>query len=492
MTLLSSCASRLEPIQRPAEYARQAANTQLWRDLDSVHSSDWHYLLNDGALALDWRLRAIDSASQSIDLQSFLWEFDTVGEALSEHILAAADRGIRTRILIDDSFLYMADANISKIEAHPNIEFRIFNPYKRRSSNVVARELLNLGEFQRLDHRMHNKVMIIDGRIALLGGRNIADQYFGLHASSNFRDMELIVGGPIIGDISNGFDQYWNNDWSFPAETFISANNTDTTTDSTVPPTPSISHIHQEESPQKRSAQWLRLVEQAIPGKAHLLLDKPPLKNPAIPNQAPIQLGSEIITLIESATTDIWIISAYLIPTSPFEKAIEDAENRGVDVHILTNSIRSNNHISAHSAYRKHIRRLLAHGANLYEMRIDAKDRGRYMQEPLDSKTLALHAKVMIVDRDKVFIGSANFDPRSLRINTEMGLIINSETFNQQLRDAIAQDFLPRNAWHLRLIDKDQVEWVSDDRTLKHQPAQSFMQNIEDWFFAHLPIENEM
>jgi len=492
IALLSSCASRLEPIQLSAEHASQAANTQLWVDLESVHSGNWHHLLNDGATALDWRLRAIDSASQSIELQSFLWEFDAVGKALSDHILAAADRGVRTRILIDDSFLYMTDANISKIEAHPNIEFRIFNPYKRRSSSLVTRELLNLGELQRLNHRMHNKVMIIDGRIALLGGRNIADQYFGLHDTSNFRDMELIVGGPIIGDISKGFDQYWNDDWSFPAEIFIAENNADTTVNNAVQPAASIRHIHPEESLQERSAQWINLVKQAMPGTTRLLLDNPPLKNPAMSNQAPIQLGSEIIALIENAKSDIWIISAYLIPTSPFERAIEEAENRGVEVHILTNSIRSNNHISAHSAYRKHVHRLLAHGADLYEIRIDAKDRGRYMQEPLDTKTLALHAKVMIVDRDIVFIGSANFDPRSLRINTEMGLVINSEAFNQQLRAAIAQDFLPRNAWHLRLGNNNQVEWVSDERTLKHQPAQGFMQNIEDWFFAHLPIENEM
>jgi len=134
----------------------------------------------------------------------------------------------------------------------------------------------------------------------------------------------------------------------------------------------------------------------------------------------------------------------------------------------------------------------LAHGADLHEVHIDSKDRGRYMKKPLYTKTLALHAKIMIIDQNKVFIGSANFDPHSLRINTEIGLVINSEAFNQQLRDAIAQDFLPRNTWHLRLGNNNQVEWVSNERTLKHQPAQGFMQNIEDWFFTHLPIENEM
>jgi len=477
--------------QRP-ETVSTPANNQLWMDLESLRNDDWHFLLNDGAAALDWRLRAIDSASQSIDLQSFIWEFDKVGEAVSNHIMAAAERGVRIRILIDDSFLLDSDAAVNMISAHPNIEFRIFNPYKRRSSNVVTRALLNIGAFHRLDHRMHNKVMIVDNRVALVGGRNIADQYFGLHDDANFRDMELIVSGPSVGDLSDGFDQYWNNDWSVPAATLIQQSDGDPALIVSARPPPALSSIHQEESQQIRNKRWLSLAEQGISGQSRLLLDRPPVNNPADQAEAPVQLSSEIMNLIESAEENIWVVSAYLIPTPELEQAIERVEKRGVNVHILTNSIRSNNHLSAHSAYRKHIRRLLEHGADLYEVRSDAKDRGTYMQTPIDTKSLALHAKIMLVDQNKVFIGSANFDPRSLRINTEMGLIIDSEAFNQRLRDAIAPDFLPRNAWHLRLTDSGQIEWTSDDRTLNHQPAQSFMQNIEDWFFTHLPIENEM
>ena len=492
LSILAGCAGTLEPVHQMPEAAATPSKSQLWTDLESLRSDDWHFLLNDGASALDWRLRAIDSATQSIDLQSFLWEFDRVGEAVSSHLLAAAERGVRIRILIDDSFLYGADASVAKIDAHANIEFRIFNPYKRRSDSVVTREILNLGAFHRLNHRMHNKVMIVDSHVALIGGRNIADQYFGLHDTANFRDMELVVSGPGVSDLSAGFDQYWNDDWSIPAHTLIQQRDLDPALSVTDRPPSAISHIHQEESQQVRTARWLSLAERGIPGKSRLLLDKPPVNNPANRAEAPVQLGLEINALMDSAEEDIWIISAYLIPTAEFEQTIERVEKRGVNVHILTNSIRSNNHVSAHSAYRKHIRRLLEHGADLYEVRSDAKDRDIYMQTPLESKSLALHAKIMIVDQNKVFIGSANFDPRSLKINTEMGLIVDSEALNQQLRQATAPDFLPRNAWHLRLTDAGQIEWISDDRTLKHQPAQSFMQRIEDWFFAHLPIENEM
>ena len=222
------------------------------------------------------------------------------------------------------------------------------------------------------------------------------------------------------------------------------------------------------------------------------MLDNPPSKYPGNSEEAPVQVAGDLIHLIDGANEEIWLVSAYLIPTPEFELAIERAEQRGVNVHILTNSIRSNNHITAHSAYRKHIRELLDHGADLHEVRVDAKDRGIYMQQPIDTKSLALHAKILVVDHDKVFIGSANFDPRSLRINTEMGLIITSEALNHEVRVAILPDFSPRNAWRLEYSNEGRVQWISDDLTLKKQPAGSFMQRIEDWFFAHLPIEGEM
>jgi putative cardiolipin synthase len=196
--------------------------------------------------------------------------------------------------------------------------------------------------------------------------------------------------------------------------------------------------------------------------------------------------------LLDNAQQEILIISAYLIPTVELEDAVQRAAARGVRVRILTNSIRSNNHLAAHSAYRKHIDQLLTHGAEVHEVRIDAEDRHIYMLTPVEEKALALHAKVLVIDSDKVFIGSANLDPRSLRINTEMGLLVESQVLNAQVREAVGLDFDLSNAWRLELTDNGHVYWVSADQRLDRQPAASFMQRIEDWFLAHLPIENEM
>lgn len=490
--VLSACASRLEPISLPPEAALPPSHAELWRNIEATRDDDWHYLMNDGISALDWRLRAIDSATQSIDLQSFLWNMDTVGTAVLSHLLAAADRGVRIRILMDDSFLLSVDNVLLGLQSHPNIAYRIFNPFKRRSNRFVTREILNLGEFHRLDHRMHNKTMTIDNRIAIIGGRNIADEYFGFSREANFRDMELITGGSIVQEISDGFDLYWNNHWSFPVDLIISSRSPENALETLRDLNAEIGGVHQEETTEYRAAQWLRIVREASAGLPVLLLDSPPAKNAAAAENAPVQLAHDIVRLIDTSETEIVIVSAYLIPTVEFEMAVERAETRGVEVRILTNSIRSNNHITAHSAYRHHIRELLSHGADLHEVRTDAKDRDIYMRAPVENKQLALHAKIMVVDRQSVFLGSANFDARSARINTEDGLLIHSEALSQQVLDALSSDFLPRNAWQLSLSDRGHVRWMSDEESLDHQPAQSFMQRIEDWFFSRLPIEGEM
>ena len=227
-------------------------------------------------------------------------------------------------------------------------------------------------------------------------------------------------------------------------------------------------------------------------GEAVLFFDQPPEDNPKNRDEAPVQVANELTELFDNAASEIVIVSAYLIPTPHLEGAVERALDRGVRVRILTNSISSNNHLTAHSAYRNHIDTLLGHGAELHEVRTDAKDRDQYMVTPVDRKLLALHAKALVIDDDKVFVGSANLDPRSLRINTEMGLLVKSERFNRSVRAALEGDFSTANAWRLELQEDGSVYWVADDRTLASQPASSFMQRIEDWFFSHLPIEGEM
>jgi putative cardiolipin synthase len=482
----------LEPVQLPDEYAPAPSDAPLWHALAQIRSDNWFVLLNDGKSALDWRLKAIDSAVQSIDLQTFLWDFDTAGSLILDRLVFAADRGVMVRILIDDTFLISEDRMLAALAEHPRIEYRVFNPFKFRASGFVSRQLFNLHEFHRLDHRMHNKAMVVDNRVAIIGGRNLADEYFGLHSEANFRDLELLAGGPIVREISASFDEYFNDDWSLPIDmvTHIEPNFIDLDAARHVRD-PEV-YKYEEISPEARRRLWEKAVRDALGGNPRLIVDKPPVENPAADASAAVQLATQMVELFDGAQEEILIISAYLIPSIDLEGAIERAVKRGVDVNILTNSIRSNNHLAAHSTYRKHINELLTDGAELHEVRIDARDRHFYMIAPTDKKSLALHAKALVIDRDKVFIGSANLDPRSLRLNTEMGLLVYSEALNAEVRSKVESDFSQANAWHLRFDENGNVIWVSGNVVLTSQPAESFMQRIEDWFFMHLPVEDEM
>jgi putative cardiolipin synthase len=489
--LVVGCAT-LQPVSLPPERAHTPAQNDLWKELAAASPGDWYVLLNDGPGALDWRLRAIDSATDSIDLQTFLWGFDTSGALILDHLVAAADRGVLVRLLIDDTFLLAEDSVLLALHRHANIEYRVFNPHKRRANGFATRQILNLTEFHRLDHRMHNKAMVIDNQVAIVGGRNLADEYFGLHDGANFRDIELIAGGAIVRDVSRSFDDYWNDPWSVPIDQLsqlepspLDLEALRKIKDSSVP-------IHREETMQERASKWRQLVASAAKGHGTLFADRPPDRDLGDGIYAPTRLANELVDLFDAAREEILIVSAYLIPTPVLEGAVARAVARGVRVRILTNSIRSNNHLSAHSAYRNHIQELLNGGAELHEVRIDARDRDFYMITPIGQKALALHAKALVIDGDKVFVGSANLDPRSLRINSEMALLVEGKELNERLREVLMRDFSLANAWHLQLDEDGRVIWVSDHTTLTAQPAATFMQRIEDWFFALLPLEDEL
>ncbi len=491
LLLLAACSS-LRPVDLPAEYTPAPARASIWEALAADKPGDWYVLLNHGPDALDWRLRAIDSATESIDFQTFLWSFDTVGALVLDHLVEAAQRGVKVKLLVDDTFLLGEDEILLEIAHHPNIEYRVFNPYKRRANGFVTRQALNLAEFHRLDHRMHNKAMVIDNRVAIVGGRNIADEYFGLHDQANFRDLELLAGGPIVTEVARSFDNYWNDRWSFPIEALTHVKSAPADLEAARLVREKNAHVHVEESDDARFGSWERIIATAVGGQAWLYTDKPPQDNPDELTEAPVQVERALIEMFDAAADEILIVSAYLIPTPELEGAVERAVERGVRIRMLTNSIRSNNHLTAHSVYRNHIKELLGNGAELHEVRIDAHDRHIYMLSPIEEKALSLHAKALVIDDDKVFIGSANLDPRSLRLNTEMGLLVESKALNAIVRDAVTPDFQRSNAWELQLDENGDVVWVSDDLRLTSQPAMSLMQSIEDWFFSHLPIEDEL
>lgn len=493
MTLLAltACATEPQRANIEEEYALPPSSSHFWNHVTEAGPRDWFHLLNAGESALEWRLTMIDSAHTAIDMETFLWKPDEGGKRLFAHILAAADRGVKVRFLLDDSFTPHEDLMLHGLDLHPNIELRIYNPYHYRPDSMAGRTLLNLGDFQRLNHRLHNKTLTVDGWATNIGGRNLADEYFGLHQEHNFRDMEVLAMGQSVSAVSRHFDAFWNSGWSFPISQVIE-----------VPEGPGdlqdirnwlgASSALQLASESELEERWRQVASTSEPGTARFISDQPAHSDPANNAEQPNQLAGYLRELLLSAKTDITIVTAYLVPTRELLDVIHTVEARGVSVTILTNSLRSNNHLTAHAAYAGYIRDLLEHGTDLYELRSDAVDRNLYMDGPVGEKQLGLHAKFLLVDQHLVFIGSSNLDPRSLKLNTEVGLTIESEAVNRSLRDAIAVDFEPRNAWSVQLTPEGKMIWVGESEMIDHAPAHSAFQQLEDWFLGLLPIDAQM
>lgn len=223
-----------------------------------------------------------------------------------------------------------------------------------------------------------------------------------------------------------------------------------------------------------------------------LYVDKPPGVAPDAAEDRPVQVAGELAQLINSARQEVVIVSAYLIPTPTITAVLRNAAQRGVSVRILTNSINSNNHVSAYAAYRTHVAELMTFGTQIHELRADGKGRSRYILPPISEKKLGLHAKYMIVDGSRVFVGSSNLDPRSLRINTEIGLVVESRALSERLLKLTEPDFAATSSWQLTLTSEGKINWIGDGGILVSEPASHGFQKMEEWFFAHLPIEAEL
>ena len=489
VVLVSACATVEPERDRPPEVTLSPAPLSAWPMLEETADGNLFVPMNNGQTALDWRLRALQAATRSIDLQTFIWESDAAGRALVREAVAAADRGVKVRVILDDSFLAHADPVIRALSEHPMIAYRIYNPLANRAGGGAMRELENLVEFSRINHRMHNKLLVIDGRVAIVGGRNQADEYYGYRSGQNFRDLEVILQGPLVTRLSGLFDLYWNDPWTIPIEHLADASEE-------LPANELASWLTAKDSlvnhPEPATPdQWRALFKTGYSGTAKLIVDTPPNESPAV--DFPVQLAQAYIERIDATQSDLFLISAYFIPTEALTGAIERATARGVKVRILTNSLGSNNHVTAHAAYAEHRPALLHAGAELYELRADASARALYVFEEVEeSSILGLHAKIALFDDCCLMVGSSNLDPRSLRINTEIGALIDSPDLNAHVRELFAVDLLPENAWRVKLGETGNVVWVGPEGDVHEAPPASFFMRAESWFFGLLPIEEQM
>lgn len=497
---LGGCATGpVVSFERPAPaYALPAAADGALARLESriraAHGPDasGFELLDRNEDALRWRLALIDSARQSIDVQYYLWFGDAAGRLLVSRLLDAADRGVKVRMLIDDLNTLISDATTvalrdevaAWIDAHPNVEVRLFNPWSRRT--LMGRLGESANEFERVNQRMHNKALVADNRAAILGGRNIGDEYMGLNTAFNFHDLDVLGIGPVARQTSDVFDAYWNSAWVMPTAALGLPISLETRTAGReelrrrLEAADALARI--SIAPRSWATEFAGLDQRLHIGTSRVESDLP------AGDLIDQLMWYRIRELLATTTRELLILNAYIIPGDPGIDALKRVKDLGGDVRILTNSLASHDVPAVNSHYKGWRRPILETGAELYEMRHDAAI------QPLVSDTaptraafMGLHSKAMVVDRERVYIGSMNFDPRSAQLNTEMGVFVDSPSLADALARLIERDIAPENSWRVELDGRGGLRWVNDQTTVARQPARNWWQRVEDVFFMALP-----
>ena len=443
------------------------------------------YPLSQGMDALGVRLRLAEIAEKSIDLQYFLMKDDTAGAVMMNALLKAADRGVRVRFLLDDIFTTAKDRGLLLINQHPNIEVRLFNPVSRRGFHTLN----FVGDFRQANRRMHNKSFTVDNQISVVGGRNIADEYFQLKTDSVFVDFEVLAMGPIATEISESFDIYWNHSRAVPMHQI--ADNDEELETVRAEIAEEFDGIYDTVYKQALESQLLQDLmanrEPYFAADAIVLSDSPDKLINDI-HEDHMQLATDLLDVLHSARKEVIFISPYYVPGKGGVQLVRDLVNKGVRVIILTNSLASNNHVPVHGGYARYRKDVIRAGAELYEARANAARELQGMEEGPDAMTL--HTKAFLIDRRYLFVGSLNLDPRSIEINAEMGLLIDSEDMvGGYTSDIDAR--LAAIAWRVLLNEKGNLEWhgrINGEEVVEtKEPLTSPWLRFKAWFMRIAP-----
>jgi putative cardiolipin synthase len=494
LVVLSGCAGPAlrDDLPRPEpSYALPPASSGVLsgiagRVTDRYGSGTSGFQLLDGSHdALTWRLALIDSAVSSLDILTYLWYGDVSGNLILERVILAAQRGIRVRLVIDDLMTIGQDQALANIQALPNVELRLFNPWEKRNLGSRAGEMI--AQMERLNSRMHDKLIIADGHAAILGGRNIGDHYFGLSHHYNFHDLDVLAIGELARDANMMFDHFWNSEWLATAAQL-------TTLPDSSKAEAGWQRLQQgnleakeldsfSRSPRNWSAKLEASLDTLRPGTGYLVFDE------VTATAVDQGMLATMFEFFRQAENELLITNAYIIPGEPGIEMLQQLTDRGVDIRILTNSLASHDVPAVNSHYEPWRKAIISAGAELYELRADAEIQDIVDVPPASGKFVGLHTKAAVVDGQHVFIGSMNLDPRSAALNTEMGAIIDSTALAQDLRDVMLRDMRHENAWHVTLSADDKLSWSNDQETVSPQPARGFLQNVMNVVFKIVPRE---
>jgi putative cardiolipin synthase len=442
------------------------------------------------------RVLLMRAAERSLDVQYYIWHGDTTGYLMLEEVWNAAERGVRVRLLLDDNGIAGFDSVIAALDSHANIEVRLFNPFVNRSFKSLG----YVTDFSRLNRRMHNKSLTADTQATIVGGRNVGDEYFGAGQHMVFADLDVLAVGGIAQEVGAEFDAYWNSASAYPAESIIGKVRPDAV--------PALKAKFAAVRASKEAAHYAeavratRLVEQLLAHNLTLewvpvsLVYDEPTKALGTASDAEL-LFFRLGRATGRAQREVDLISPYFVPGKEGTKALSAFPARGIKLRILTNSLAATDVGAVHAGYAKRREALLRGGVKLYELKPDARraasDEAQKGRSAIPTGSEAsLHAKTFSADRSRVFVGSFNLDPRSVRLNTEMGLVIESA----QLADAISSGLdrvVERAAYEVRLDQNGRLEWVErtqQGEVVYHsEPKTGFFRRLGIDLLSVLPIE---
>ncbi|WCO00710.1 phospholipase D family protein [Psychroserpens ponticola] len=423
------------------------------------------YVLEDGSGSMVARAWLSEYAEQTIDIQYFIFSTDNVGLIACDYLIRAADRGVKIRIIVDD---IMVDSDIQDIltfDSHENINVKIYNPGVNLGKNIISKITKFATDFRSANQRMHNKTFIVDGKVVITGGRNIADEYFDYDHEYNFRDRDILLLGKVSEKVNNSFNDFWNSDLSKNVTSIINEKPENINSDQR------FDNLHEYACNPNNFWPQIRERIARLPstfntikksGELVWLDDVDFISDAPGKNDGKNGLGGSgisttaLIDLVKNAKSSIDIQTPYLITTELSQNLFKDAVDRGVNIRILTNSLASTDNIEAFSSYQSDRKKLLNTGVRIFEFRPDAAERTQIMtgelQEQLDHKPIfGLHAKSMVIDKQTTVIGTFNLDPRSANLNTECIVIVHSDKISKGVLKGMEQEFKPENSWETTL-----------------------------------------
>ena len=472
-------------------------------------------ILSTGVDGLLIRVQLIEAAEKTLDLQYFIFRGDETGRLLTDAVLRAADRGVRVRVLVDDGATIAGDEQLMALDAHPNVQIRVFNPFSYRGHNNLRRGLEFVFHASRLDYRMHNKLLIVDNAVALIGGRNIGNQYFQIDPNSQFADDDVYSAGPIAAQLSTTFDEFWNSRFAIPAAALDNAGRTAAALAlrRVQASEPAEQHLLMLETNDIHFSALLAsgeplagIISGQLPlvwAPARVISDSPDKKNVESGNRRGRLMARSVAEAARAAQSELLMVTPYLVPTKDERQLLHELRQRAVAIRILTNSLVSTPDPIAHSGYVKDRIPLLKDGVELYELRaLLGNTRGSGQSARVSSfGNYSLHAKLFVFDRERLFIGSMNFDQRSKHLNTEIGLMIDSPELALQTVARFDHMVMSANAYAVAWRPSvtggaGNVEWSTAEDgeavVYNREPARSYWQRLEQTFYSCLPISGEL